>query len=129
MPNECVCKTVCAVHDLWAWHPPVGVYIGILGFLGVLVTLVRDLTTIGKREKAAWIFVMFTLLLFEVKSVYQDRNEHDQQQADARERETKSFESNTVLSNAHDAIRLTEPKSLFRTIVGCASMERGAPPR
>ena len=81
------------LHDLWAWHPPVGVYIGILGFLGLLVALTRDPTTIRSREKAAWIFVMFVLLLLEVKSVYQDRNEHDEQQAEARERETKSFES------------------------------------
>jgi hypothetical protein len=36
---------------------------------------------------------MFALLMLEIKSVYQDRNEHDQQQAEARERETKSFES------------------------------------
>jgi hypothetical protein len=81
------------VHDLWAWHPPVGVYIGILGFLGVFVALTRDPTKIGQREKAAWILVMTVLLVLEIKSVYQDRNEHDQQQAEARERETESFES------------------------------------
>jgi hypothetical protein len=91
VPTTCICKTVCMLHDLWAWHPPVGVYIGILGFLGVLAALIRDPTKIGRREKAAWVFVMFTLLLLEIKSVYQDRNEHDKEQAEARRRETDSF--------------------------------------
>jgi hypothetical protein len=81
------------VHELWVWHPPVGVYIGILGFLGVVVTLARDPTKIGQREKAAWIFAMFALLMLEIKSVYQDRNEHDRQQAEARESETRNFQA------------------------------------
>jgi hypothetical protein len=86
------CEMRCAYWHLWAWHPPVGVWIGVLGLLGVLVPLIRDLTKIGKREKALWTFVMFALLLLEIKSVYQDRNEHDREQAETRERETKSFE-------------------------------------
>jgi hypothetical protein len=92
-PTTCVCKTVCVLHEVWATHPPVGVYIGILGFLGVLVALTRDPTKIGSREKAVWLFVMFTLLLLEIKSVYQDRNEHDEQQAEARQRENDSFQT------------------------------------
>jgi hypothetical protein len=86
-----ICRTVCVWWELWAWHPPVGVWIGILGFLGVLVALIRDLSKIGRREKAAWVFVMFALLMLEIKSVYQDRNEHDQQQEEAREKEERSF--------------------------------------
>jgi hypothetical protein len=89
----CVCQTVWMFHGLWAWHPLVGVWIGILGLLGVVVALTRDPTKIGRREKAAWILIMTVLLLLEIKSVYQDRNEHDREQADARERETKSFEA------------------------------------
>jgi hypothetical protein len=37
---------------LLEWYPPVGVFIGILALLGVLVPLLRDLTKIGKWEKA-----------------------------------------------------------------------------
>jgi len=37
--------------NMWHWHPPVGVWIGILGLLGVLVLLFRDLPAIGKSEK------------------------------------------------------------------------------
>jgi len=87
------CGAQCAYWNVWAWHPPVGVWIGILGLLGVLVPLIRDLNKISEREKALWTVVLFALLLLELKSVYQDRNEHDQQQAEARERETTSFES------------------------------------
>jgi len=91
------------LHGLWAWHPPVGVYIGVLGFLGVFVALTRDPAKIGQREKAAWILVMTVLLVLEIRSAYQDRNEHDQQQAEARERETKSFES--IASGIEGAIQ------------------------
>jgi hypothetical protein len=87
------CGIQCAYWRVWAWHPPVGVWIGILGLLGVLVPLIRDIERIGKREKAVWTFIMFSLLLLEIKSVYQDRNEHDEEQAEARERETKNFQS------------------------------------
>ena len=93
VPTTCICRMACMFHNLWAWHPPVGVYIGILGFLGVLVALTRDPTKIGSREKAAWLFVMFALLLLEPKSVYKDRNEHDQQQKEARQRENDSFQT------------------------------------
>ena len=88
-----LCGAQCVNWEIWAWHPPVGVWIGILGFLGVAVALTRDPTKISRGEKAAWIGVMFILLGLEMKSVYQDRTEHDLQQAEARERETKSFES------------------------------------
>ena len=94
--EECMwlCRSAVRLDwEIWAWHPPVGVWIGILGFLGVAVALTRDPTKISRGEKAAWIGVMFILLGLEMKSVYQDRTEHDLQQAEARERETKSFES------------------------------------
>lgn len=78
------------VVNMWRWHPPVGVWIGILGLLGVIVPLIRDLQN-RRPERAVWTFVMFALLLLEIKSVYQDRNEHDEQQAKARALETESF--------------------------------------
>src|SRR5579871_5021860 len=77
--------------DLWPLHPPVGVWIGVLGLLGVLVTLLRDVTKIDKVEKAVWTSVMFSLLLLEMKSVYQDRSEHDIEQAEARAEELRQF--------------------------------------
>ena len=88
---------------IWAWHPPVGVWIGILGFLGVAVALTRDPTKISRGEKAAWIFVMVVLLGLEMKSVYQDRNEHDLQQSEAREREEHSFQ--TIANGISETIK------------------------
>lgn len=84
--------------------------------LGVLVALTRDPTEIGRREKAVWIFVMFALLMLEIKSVYQDRNEHDKQQAEARERETRSFEGiadgiKREIRQSHEQFEATMQKS------------------
>jgi hypothetical protein len=86
------CGTQCVSWDIWASHPPVGVWIGILGLLGAAVALTRDPTKISQREKAVWILAMTALLLLEVKSVYQDRNEHDREQKETRERETEHFQ-------------------------------------
>jgi len=91
------------METIWAWHPPVGVWIGILGFLGVIVPLIRDLSKIGRREKAVRTFVVFALLLLEIKSVYQDRNEHDLEQAATRVKEEKHFE--TIAEGIKAAIR------------------------
>src|SRR5579859_3114958 len=77
--------------QLWTWHPPVGVYIAVLGVLGILVPFFRDITKIEKGEKALWTLVMVVLVLLEIKSIYQDRNEHDREQADARAEQLKQF--------------------------------------
>ena len=59
--------------------------------LGVLVTLIKDPKEIGRREKAAWTFIFFALLLLEIKSVYQDRREHDNEQSRARAEQLERF--------------------------------------
>ncbi|MGA8438329.1 MAG: hypothetical protein WB762_10865 [Candidatus Sulfotelmatobacter sp.] len=99
--------------DLWLWHPPVGVWIGTLGLLGVLVPLIRDINKIGRREKAIWTFIMFSLLLLEIKSVYQDRNEHDKQQSEARARQAASFTE--IADGINGAITLSQQQ--FHTTI------------
>jgi hypothetical protein len=79
------------LHEFLAWHPPVGVWIGILGLLGVIVPLIRDPKEISRGEKAAWTLILFMLLLLEVKSVYQDRNEHDEAEKESRQRSEQNF--------------------------------------
>jgi hypothetical protein len=69
---------------LSGWYPPVGFFIAILGFLGVLVPLFREWGVIGKREKAIWTALMFILVLLEIRSIYLDRAEHDSKEAAAR---------------------------------------------
>jgi hypothetical protein len=78
--------------EIWAWYPPVGFFIAILAILGVLVPLIRDTTRIGRREKAAWTFVMFLLVGLEIRTLYLDRADHDKKEAEAREAQLKGFE-------------------------------------
>jgi len=88
-------------YKLWSYHPPVGVFIAMLAVLGVLVPMIRE--KVGRREKAVWTVVMFVLLLLELKSIYQDRNEHEQEQANARNLELQNFDK--VGNGITEAIR------------------------
>ncbi len=72
------------------WHPPVGVFIALLAVVGVLVPWFRG-SSIGPREKAFWTFLMFLFVGLEIRSIYLDRAENNEQQAQARDRELKSF--------------------------------------
>jgi hypothetical protein len=76
-----------------SWYPPVGVFIGILALLGVLVPLFRDITKIGRREKAMWTAAMFALVLLEIRSIYLDRADHDHKEHDARELQLNGFQN------------------------------------
>jgi hypothetical protein len=78
---------------IWAWHPPVGTWVAILGALGVLVPLLRDVGQMGKKEKALWTAVMFALLFLEVRTLYRDRRDHDNEQQESRERSERNFQS------------------------------------
>ncbi len=44
------------------------------------------------REKWLWAMVLFAFALIEIRAINHDRNEHDAQQAQARQRERESFE-------------------------------------
>jgi hypothetical protein len=92
--------------SIWSWHPPVGIYISILALLGVLVPLFRDWGEIGKREKAVWTAVMFLLVILEIKSIYQDRNEHDREQADARKEQLANF--GTIANGINNSITASQ---------------------
>src|ERR1700683_4841527 len=85
------CSVKCLLHELWAWHPPVGTWIGVLGFLGVYVALTSDPKEMTRGKKAVWITVMFVLLGLEIKTLYQDRNEHDAAERDSRQRSEDNF--------------------------------------
>lgn len=73
------------------WYPPVGVFIAILGVLGIVVPLIRDLAKMGKWEKAIWTFVMFALMGLEIRSIYLDRTAHDIEQDKARAEQLQHF--------------------------------------
>lgn len=86
------CSTICVLREAWLWYPGVGWYIGILGALGVAVTILRDLTKIGRGEKAAWITITTILLLLELHSIRLDRDAHDKEQHEARTAELLEFD-------------------------------------
>jgi hypothetical protein len=69
-------------------HPPIGVYVVILGFAAAAVTLLEN---IDKREKAAWLLLMFALGGLEISNLYRDRNVHDAEFAAARREENANF--------------------------------------
>ncbi len=99
---------------IWNWHPPVGVFIAILAVLGVLVPFIRE--KVGRREKAIWSLVLVLLLGFELKSIYQDRNEHDKQQADARQSQLEGFRQigdgiKTAIQNSQNQFDATMQRS------------------
>ena len=69
--------------EVWL-HPPVGIFIGLLGLLGVVVPLVRKLETMGRWEKAGWTLIMFVLMGLELRSIDRDRADNEMKQAAAR---------------------------------------------
>jgi hypothetical protein len=52
---------------LSSWHPWPGLFIAILGLLGVLVPLLKD--PLSSREKAVWAAVLVTLAIAEIRSL------------------------------------------------------------
>lgn len=109
----------------WEWYPPVGVFIGILGLVGVLVPLLRDLTKLGKWEKALWTALMFVLVLLEIRSIYLDRAAHDREQAAARAEQLRQFEAiaqriDTSIANGQKQFDATMSgiKQNIKTITG-----------
>src|SRR5271166_4374126 len=62
------------IFNVWSWHPPVGVYIGVLAALGVFLPFGWE--RLGRKGKTIGTFLVFLLLWLEIKSIYQDRNEH-----------------------------------------------------
>jgi len=76
--------------EAWA-HPPVGIFIGLLGLIGVLVPLIRDLAKMGKWEKAGWTLVMFALMGLEMRSIYLDRADNATKEKAARAEQLQHF--------------------------------------
>jgi hypothetical protein len=68
----------------WQWHPPVGSWIAVLAFLGVVVPwLFRPPEEMGRGEKAIWTLLMLAFFGLELRTLYLDRDEHDREQAHA----------------------------------------------
>src|ERR1035438_1027375 len=87
-------------------------FIGILGFLGVVVPLVRE--RVGRREKAVWTLVLAALLFLEIRSINLEDIKHDREQAFARCEELRSFKiiANTLSQS------ITQGQVQYQTTLG-----------
>jgi hypothetical protein len=86
-PNKCV----EVIPFWWHWFPPIGVSIGLLGFLGVFVPwYFGDRST--KAQKGIWSSLMFLLLCLEIGTIYVDRAHHDRDERFASCEQQKRFE-------------------------------------
>lgn len=82
---------------LWEWHPFVGLFIAIMAFLGVLLSLREH---VGGCEKAVWIVVMLILVSLEIRSMYL----YNQDELDTR---NKQFGAFTTLGSKNDQLQRT----------------------
>jgi len=87
-PSEILAS--CPAVEPVGWHLSVGVGIGILGFLGVVVPLVRE--RIGRKERAIWTALLAILLFLELRSIRLDQIQHDREQAFASCEQLQSFQ-------------------------------------
>lgn len=71
-------------------HPPIGMYIALMGLMAVVVTV---WPAENPRTKAVWLVVFFLLTGFEIHNLYRERDRQKQQQATAREEERKAFKA------------------------------------
>ncbi len=78
------------VHFLRPPHPPIGAYIGGLAFLVAVVTIWPPESN---WSKAAWLAVFFALTELEVSTLYEDRLENQEQQANTRVEERNAFKA------------------------------------
>jgi hypothetical protein len=71
-------------------RPPIpGVAIGFLAVVAVIMTVRADRLSDG--EKVVYVLIAFALFIVETRAVIRDRNDHDMEQAETRDRESKSF--------------------------------------
>jgi hypothetical protein len=95
----------CAWHY---WHPPVGLYVAILGVAAAIMTLRPSQSA---SEKAFWILVIFACGVLEITNLYYDRAQHDQAEHVARQNEALAFKAiadgiNTSIQN--DQVQFAE---------------------
>jgi hypothetical protein len=80
------------VESWWNWHPPVGVFIGILAVVGVLVPWFKG-EKVHLRERMWWSILMIACFALELRTIYLDQSQHDHEQQQSRCEETAKFEA------------------------------------
>src|ERR1700761_3574381 len=80
------------VEPWWNWHPPVGVFIGLLAVVGVLIPWFKG-DNVHPRERMWWSILMVGCFVLELRTIYLDQSQHDHEQQHSRCEETAEFES------------------------------------
>jgi len=92
-------------------------FIGILGFLGVVVPLIRD--KMGKREKALWVALFAALLYFELRSIDLDQVQAHREQSFAQCENQRRFE---VAVREFDTSTATSQQQFAATMQGVGNV-------
>jgi hypothetical protein len=130
---SCMAPCIEVTSHWWQWHPPIGVFIGVLAVMGVLVPLFREWGEIGRLEKVLWTLAMFALLALELRTLYLDRDEHDAEQALARCRDLESFQA--IANKLDGSIRqaqgqyqstIAEVNNVLKTTQSAASLAKNS---
>ncbi len=93
------------------WHPSIGIFIGVIGFAGVVLPLIRN--RLGKLETAAWVAAFSLFLMLEIWAIHQEDIKGQRDHAFSRcEEERRFLQMNNDLSNsietAQDVLRSIE---------------------
>src|SRR5574340_200205 len=67
---------------LQCWPSVPGVAIGLLGLTGAIMAIRAEDFKNSRREEFVWILVATALVVWEIRAIIRDRNEHDRQQAE-----------------------------------------------
>ena len=87
------------------WWPLIPtVAIGFLAVVAVIMTVRAEHFT--HVERVVYVLIAFALFFVEMRAIYRDREDHDREQAEARERETKSFEA--IAHGIEDTMRKSD---------------------
>ena len=106
------------------WHFSIGMFIGVLGFLGVVVPLLRE--KVGPREKAFWTAVLVILLCLEVRSIHLDQIQHDRDQHFAECESQQRFEQTIRESQQHFDETIVGVEKVFESTKSAASAAKQA---
>jgi hypothetical protein len=101
-PQTVIILVCLYFHEFGLFIPTVA--IGFLAVVAVIMTVRANHFT--HVERVVYVVIAFALFFVELKAVYKDRDEHDRQQAEARDREERNFRK--IVSDLTSAVQQNE---------------------
>jgi hypothetical protein len=103
------------------WWPLIPtVAIGFLGVVAVIMAVRAD--HFSHTERVVWTLIAVALFIAEMRAVYRDRDEHDSQQAEARQREEREFRE--IAGGISKAIEKSD-RNFAQTMAGISDAIKG----